>query len=132
MFKFFTLLLTFISTVCAEEYLIPKGNQVILSKTLKLKNVNTKQILTSIIKYLKIKNKNKEIKKLLYNFNKYNVQFIIMENNIILCNFFKQNKSKNNWKQHRIIVKDGGFWYWNIKYDTNLKKCTDLSINGYS
>jgi hypothetical protein len=76
-----------------------------------------------------------EIKKIIKNRNQYRVQFIgILEDNkkYIHCNFIPKNEGFSNWKDKLIIVKDGGFWFWQIFYDVDLRKVKKIYINGYA
>ena len=55
---------------------------------------------------------------------------------ILLINFFwsKERYSNSNnslWLKERILVFDGGSYYWNIRFDLNKNELFDLDINGY-
>ncbi len=79
-----------------------------------------------------------EIKKILDHSKEYRVQFIGVihdEKRLILCNFFpaRRNKEKDGfeyWKRQEVSVDDGGFWYWQIEYDTSTGKCVNFASNG--
>ncbi len=81
-----------------------------------------------------------EIKKIKQNFSKYKVQFAGIEvhgQKKILCNFFWSERNIDdvifgNWRNELITIKDGGFWYWQIEYDTSSGECMNFQSNGYS
>ena len=78
-----------------------------------------------------------DVRLILNNKGKYAVQFIgIMRNGekTILCNFLPADEIPrlSKWKTERIIVRDGGCWYWNIEYDCEEQTCSQLHINGES
>ncbi|MGV8993519.1 MAG: hypothetical protein ACOH1O_05405 [Flavobacterium sp.] len=55
---------------------------------------------------------------------------------ILLINFFwsKDRYSNSNnslWLKERILVFDGGSYYWNIRFDLEKNQLFDLDINGY-
>lgn len=76
-----------------------------------------------------------EIRKILANSGMYSVQFsgtLEKGRKIIKCNFFPRTEESYGWKSQRLIVKDGGFWYWRIEYDVDLNECINFSPNGYA
>jgi len=76
----------------------------------------------------------REIGKILENTKNYRVQFIGVLHEgkkVIRCNFFPspRNGEKDEfprWKQQRVEVKDGGFWFWQIDYDPDTGKCMNF------
>ena len=57
-------------------------------------------------------------------------------NRILLINFFwskdrYSNFSNSLWLKERILVFDGGSYYWNIRFDLDKNQLFDLDINGY-
>lgn len=80
-----------------------------------------------------------EIKKILANGKNYRVQFVGMIRDgrkVIWCNFFPAaNVGKDefqDWQKARIMVDDGGYYYWEIEYDPATDKCSSFSSNGYA
>jgi hypothetical protein len=74
-----------------------------------------------------------EIKKILQNLSAYQVQFVgIVYNDrrYIHCNFIHIKSRFKDWKERLIVAVAGGFWYWYINYDVELKKVIKLYING--
>ena len=55
---------------------------------------------------------------------------------VIWCNFFpvagKGKDEFQNWRKERIVVDDGGFFYWQIEYDPEADKCSRFYSNGYA
>ncbi|MEK6480609.1 hypothetical protein WJR50_23900 [Catalinimonas sp. 4WD22] len=52
-------------------------------------------------------------------------------NRILLINaFWREDKSSNNWLGERVLVFDGGSYYWNIKYNIDKHKLFGLQVNG--
>lgn len=75
-----------------------------------------------------------EIKKIKKNISEYKVQFIGIgtgKKKRIWCNFFR-GKHFKYWKQRVVVVKDGGFWFWQIEYNLNNDKCINFRSNGYA
>jgi hypothetical protein len=72
------------------------------------------------------------------NLSKYRRQYFgyIDENGhrILLINCFWSARKgiSDGWLEGRIMVLDGGSYFWNIKYDLDEKKLFDLSVNGYA
>jgi len=73
------------------------------------------------------------------NSRNYRVQFvgIIRDGRkVIWCNFFpvagKGKDEFQNWRKERIVVDDGGFFYWQIEYDPEADKCSRFYSNGYA
>lgn len=57
-------------------------------------------------------------------------------NRILLINcFWSKDKSNNNhnlsWLKERVLVFDGGSYYWNIRFNLDKNQLFDLDINGY-
>jgi len=52
---------------------------------------------------------------------------------ILLINCFWSNKKEFNdvWLKSRVVVLDGGSYYWNIKFNLDREELFDLDINGY-
>lgn len=140
----------------AKTTFIPEDRQTIISDTTGIpdpqKNItkwrptkkDTDLALIRIYKFLmNAKNngtlaigKKSEIRKIVSIKDKYNVQFIgIIRGGVkyIYCNFFpvKNMNHIQRWKEHHIIVLDGGYWYWNIEYNLEADKCENMRINGY-
>ena len=81
----------------------------------------------------------REIKKILAHSRNYRVQFvgIIRDGRkVIWCNFFpvagKGKDEFQNWRKERIVVDDGGFFYWQIEYDPATDECSRFHPNGYA
>ena len=81
----------------------------------------------------------REIRKILANSRNYRVQFIGIVRNgrkIIWCNFFPTAVSGKDefqdWRKERVVVDDGGFFYWQIEYDPEADKCLRFYSNGYA
>ncbi|NVN95073.1 MAG: hypothetical protein HXX18_07320 [Bacteroidetes bacterium] len=55
-------------------------------------------------------------------------------NRILLINcFWSEDKDyTDRWLTDRIIVLDGGSYYWNVKFNLDKNKLFDLGINGYA
>ncbi len=53
---------------------------------------------------------------------------------ILLINcFWSKNRSDSEiWLRNRIIVNDGGSYYWNIKFNLDKNALFELVVNGYS
>lgn len=54
---------------------------------------------------------------------------------ILLINFFWKTNHKEDYRSFlktRVIVLDGGSFYWNVKYNLTKKKLFGLSVNGYA
>ncbi len=51
---------------------------------------------------------------------------------ILLINCFWDKESERNWLNNRVVVLDGGSYYWNVKYNIDKDKLFDLQINGYA
>jgi hypothetical protein len=53
-------------------------------------------------------------------------------NRILFINFLwkKEKEDDNRWLKERIMVNDGGSYYWNIKFNINSGKLFDLDVNG--
>ena len=48
----------------------------------------------------------------------------------IYCNFFHRDGGIANWKSKPLFVEGGGDWYFQLEYDLESGKCSDLRING--
>ena len=72
------------------------------------------------------------------NLNKYKRQYFgyIDKNGdrILLINCFwsKDKDESDRWLTSRIIVHDGGSYYWNVKFNLDKNILFDLDINGYA
>lgn len=73
------------------------------------------------------------------NLNKYRRQYFgYIDNNgqkilLINCIWKKDsNDTKNKWLKERIIVLDGGSYYWQVKYNVDTGELFDLVVNGYA
>lgn len=72
------------------------------------------------------------------NLNKYKRQYFgyIDKNGdrILLINCFwsKDKNEKDNWLTGKIMVLDGGSYYWNVKFNLDKKQLFDLDVNGYA
>ena len=55
-------------------------------------------------------------------------------NRILLINCFwsKDKDDSDGWLKERIMVLDGGSYYWNVKYNLDKNELFDLDINGYA
>ncbi len=55
-------------------------------------------------------------------------------NRILLINcFWSKNKDdSDHWLIERIMVFDGGSYYWNVKFNLDKNELFDLAINGYA
>lgn len=66
----------------------------------------------------------------------YCVQFIgahHKDKKVILCNFFSARRANDDfphWREQKVVVFDGGIWYWQILYDVQSGKCLYFSPNG--
>lgn len=147
--KMFISILAFISSMasCSSgNSFIDAHHQVILSdingiydpaKEISVWHPTTKdtnKALTRIHEYLISKrNTNSDIDSILKHWKEYGVQFAGISRNhkkYIFCNFFCFNEDCSNWRTSMVFVFDGGFWFWNIEYNTDDDTCESLSING--
>jgi len=74
-----------------------------------------------------------EVKKIIMNLSRYRVQIVgIILNNrrYIHCNFLHEKSGIGDWKKRLVMIAAGGFWYWYVYYDTELKKVIKIYING--
>jgi hypothetical protein len=77
------------------------------------------------------------IRKVREHAREYRVQFLGKVSDgkrLIWCNFFPAPRDGKkdefeDWRQHSVMVNDGGFWYWNINYDPATGHCWRLWIN---
>lgn len=55
-------------------------------------------------------------------------------NRILLINSFwsKDKEDTDRWLKERIMVLDGGSFYWNVKFNLDKNELFDLVINGYA
>jgi hypothetical protein len=78
----------------------------------------------------------KEIAEIKKNLSSYKVQFVGIEiegEKRIWCNFFSgKGFSFDDWKDNVVIVKDGGFWFWQIEYVEKIGECINFISNGYA
>ncbi len=72
-----------------------------------------------------------EIKKNLLSYKVQCVGIAIEGERRIWCNFFS-GKGFDYWKEKVVIVKDGGFWFWQIEYVEKTGKCINFISNGYA
>ena len=72
------------------------------------------------------------------NLKKYRRQYFgyIDENGdeiLIINSFWKEQKYfKETWLNERVSVKDGGSYFWEVKYNITKGKLFDLYVNGYA
>ncbi len=72
------------------------------------------------------------------NIRKYKRQYFgfVDENGmkyLLINSFWANDKDQNfNWLNEIVIVKDGGSYYWQIKYFIETDELKDLFVNGYS
>lgn len=71
-----------------------------------------------------------------HNLKKYKRQYFgyINKNNehtlFINCFWGDEIFHKNEWLKNRIMVLDGGSYYWNVKYNIEKDELFDLDVNG--
>jgi hypothetical protein len=135
-----------VSFVFAQEIIL-KENQVILKTEWAPVEEQTDRALTTIVEYLNNIGENTDqvylinsAKKILAEINQYCVQFTGINKDgkkIIHCNFFHiedhwkhGSPGHPNWKESLVMVLDGGYWYWQIEYDIETKKCFNFRVNG--
>ncbi len=51
---------------------------------------------------------------------------------LINCFWSEAEDDTDGWLKGRIMVLDGGSYYWNIKFNLDKKQLFDLNVNGYS
>jgi hypothetical protein len=51
---------------------------------------------------------------------------------LINCFWAKDKDFKEIWLKARVIVLDGGSYYWNVKYNLDTGELFELDINGYA
>ncbi|WP_316787004.1 hypothetical protein [Pedobacter frigiditerrae] len=51
---------------------------------------------------------------------------------LINCFWAKDKYDTDRWLTSRILVLDGGSYYWNVKFNLDKKQLLDLDINGYA
>ena len=76
----------------------------------------------------------RELAKIKKNLSLYKVQFVGFEINgkkRIWCNFFG-GRDFDGWEKKIVLVKDGGFWFWQIEYDLINDICVNFRSNGYA
>lgn len=70
------------------------------------------------------------------NLKKYKRQYFgyINENNervmFINCFWNKHTRTNPNWLKERVMVNDGGSYYWSVKYNMEKDELFDLDVNG--
>ena len=83
----------------------------------------------------------REIGKILDHLPKYRRQYvgIVVPNGTrrVLVNCFLTAEGdpldfESAWRQHLVLVEDGGFWFWRIQYDVNSDQFSDFESNGYA
>jgi hypothetical protein len=118
---------------------IPQGSRAVLSSgQWRPSAAETDKALAAIQKFLEKpvatdKWENREIQKILLHSKDYCVQFVGVVRDgkkIIWCNFLRARDVPLRWKQEKVTVADGGFWYWHIEYDPDTGKCLRFSSNG--
>ena len=129
-----------IGSICYAEESISKENQVILSSEWEPNEEQTKNVLVQILEFLNNIEENTDYeyyisstKRILEEIDQYRVQFkgVVKDGKKILhCNFFHISDMHLNWKEVPAIVRDGGYWYWQIDYDIEEGKCISFYING--
>jgi hypothetical protein len=129
-----------------DENVIPRGNQVILPGDWKPTKEGTDKALMAVAVYMEdmwFKNAMSPAEKYQVDSAKiitgqmfrYCVQFVgktIHGRKVVYCNFllFRNLDEYPDWKRSEIQVKDGGTDFWQIYYDPETEKCSDLQING--
>lgn len=73
----------------------------------------------------------KEVRNLDAYFRQYVAVFNAQNHKIIWMNFFCRLPNAK-WKKERVVVKDGGNCYWNVKANINTGEVTEFSVNGDS
>ena len=71
-----------------------------------------------------------EIKKV---FSDYRVQMVgitVDGKKYIHCNFLSDMAIPDDWRENYFSVEDGGYNFWRIDYDMDLKKCVNFESNG--
>jgi hypothetical protein len=71
----------------------------------------------------------------LNNYKKQYFGFVDSNGNRILlinCIWSKSKAYLAGWLEGRLMVMDGGSYYWNIKFNLTANKLFDLDINGYA
>lgn len=136
--------------IADEQLFISKTNRVILGseeyfgrkyELWSPSEDDIQEALNAIFRFLKDSESNKklteyfkaEIRKIIINLNSYRVQFVgivFNDRRYIHCNFIHMNSNFKDWKEKLIIAVAGGFWYWYINYDAELKKVIQIYING--
>ena len=51
---------------------------------------------------------------------------------LINCFWSKDKNHTDRWLTDRIVVYDGGSYYWNVKFNLDKTELFDLDINGYA
>ncbi len=51
---------------------------------------------------------------------------------LINCFWAKDRDDTDSWLTGRIMVLDGGSYYWNVKFNLDKKQLFDLDVNGYA
>jgi hypothetical protein len=121
---------------------IARTNRVILSSgRWNPSAVETQKALAAIQKFLDRPTTTNEwargeIRKILEHTKEYRVQFVGVvrdRKRLIWCNFFNTSDDfGKGWKEEKIEVMDGGFWYWQIEYDPAAGECLHFRSNGYA
>ncbi|MCP4161199.1 MAG: hypothetical protein GY760_14085 [Deltaproteobacteria bacterium] len=109
--------------ISKDKYVILKSGDWTPSKS------DSKRALIAVEQYIQ----NSTYENIKKNIAVYKVQLIgIRKNgkNKIYCNFFGMDIS--NWKSRseKVVIKDGGFWVWNIIYNPETNICSDMYVNG--
>jgi hypothetical protein len=125
---------------------IPAANRVILTSGEWVPSVEqTENAVAAIDSFLKKQLRHQgykacEIRKILAYARNYRVQFVgrvLNKRNVIWCNFFPADSGNPQdefkyWRKTAVEVFDGGFWFWQIKYDPATGKCSNFISNGYA
>jgi hypothetical protein len=130
----FLIILNVHSQNIAEHYKADLFEAAIFPKTSDGFTPNKNEILKAE-KCLQSKFKNLNVE--LENIEKYKRQYFGLYdengNVYLLINFFIPNKIlEETWLDKKIIVKDGGSNYWNIKYYIDTDELKELNVNGNS
>jgi len=137
-FMFLFILLT--CTFCYSEGFIKDENIAVLDSCYSEEcflptRVEVVKSLSACEKYLYLNKENDdEIQKILNHKDDYCVQIVgIIKSNerVLFLNFLdKEFQKDESFYKNIIFIEDGGFYFWNIEYNTGKDECTSISING--
>ncbi len=51
---------------------------------------------------------------------------------LINCFWARDKDDTERWLKGRIMVLDGGSYYWNVKFNLDKKQLFELDVNGYA